>query len=174
MPANVLRGHWNEAHVKEILYTTAEQPHVLPIDVICEKFPRTFSIIVYISRTDRSYVRYMARFIRHETDDFSLPLTRKPSFLSDDDDAEDFFRAFERHQWKFCPASLGPSRPYDRQLDPRQVLPFCGVGGEVSSKHTWGHASVHCVKVDPSAQLRVSNLVRAISFFWCRCPKKLI
>lgn len=173
IPAHILHEHWDEAHVNEILYATAEQLHVLPIDVICEKYSRVFSVIVYISRTDRSYVRYMTRFIRHQRDDISLPLTEKPTFLSDDDDAEDFFRAFSKHQWKFCPASLGPSRIYDRELDPRQILPFCPVGGTVSSKHDWGHASVHCVEVDPSAQLRASKLVRVTNLHLFYCPRQI-
>ena len=159
VPTPVLRDHWDEVNVRDVLYATSERLLLLPIDVICQKFPQTFSIIVYISATGRSYVHYMSLFIRHHRDDVSLPLEEKPPFLLDSSDANDFFNAFRENQWKFCPVPLGPSRIHDRRLDPRQVLPFSSEGKSVSPEKIGRDTTVHRVKVDPSAQLRIPESV---------------
>lgn len=168
VPAGTLHEFWDVSHIKEILYKTPVQPLLLPITNIRDQYPQTLSIIVYISGSGRSYVRYLELFIQYEKNDDTLPLEEKPAFLPDTPEAKDFFEAFYENQWKFCPVPLGYGKLYKRKLYPRRILPLFREGDDVDSKKIGRETTVYCVKVDPSGLLHVSNPVRN------NCPQLIV
>lgn len=122
-----LTQYWTEAHVHDILFDTGDFHY--QIEDIREHYLRIFSILVWISMTGRSYVRYLKHFVQKGTGDSILPFRERPTLFPSTTDSEDFWTTFFKNQWMFCPVKLGPTKIYNRDLHPNQILPFTICGG---------------------------------------------
>lgn len=160
IPISKLRDYWTRSRLLEVVQVTDCQ---VPIDHIQNQYLRTFSILVWISRTGQPYLHYLDLFNRHERGDTSLPLQERPNFLPNANDADDLWTSFHRHQWMFCPVALGPQRLHDRKLHRKQILPLQIVKrlGHVKDGKP---AKVELAKLQPPKELNLSNRVSPLGF----------
>lgn len=135
-----LMKYWTVDLVKEIVFATEDIDY--QIVEIREQYLRIFSILVWISTTGRSYVRYLKHFVRNGRDDNSLPFTGRPDFFPNANDSEIFWTAFFENQWMFCPVQLGPNRLNNRNLHANQILPLT-IGEELGAQNIGRPASIH-------------------------------
>lgn len=82
--------------------------------------------------------------------DANLPLQERPRCLTSAPDADDFWAAFDKDQWMFCPVSIGPKvKLHNTRLQPRQILPL-QIVRELSKSGR--PAKVQLAKLQPSAE----------------------
>jgi len=147
-----LATYWTEDHVREIVFDIGDLDY--QIEDIRTQYLRIFSILVWISRTGQSYVRYLKHFMRNGRDDHVLPLRERPTFFPSAPDSESFWTTFFKSQWTFCPVQLGHNKIYNRNLHPSQILPFT-IFDDLGSENIGRPAKIRLAKVhasDPLAQ----------------------
>lgn len=159
----VLQQYWTSARVTEVLQATSN--YLLPIKDICQNYLQIFSILVWISQTESSYVRYLSYFTENAKDDSSLPLTQRPSFLPATRDADDFYKCFSEDQFKFCPVKLShkSGRMHNRKLHPRQILPFT-VEKTLGQERVGRPAIVYLATLNDPSMLSLPKYVRSTPF----------
>lgn len=153
-----LTQYWS-AHaddVQEIVSNTGDLNY--QIEDIRKRYLRIFSILVWISMTGRSYVRYLKHFVRNGKEDPILPFRERPAFFPSTTDSEVFWTTFFKHQWMFCPVQLGPRGIYDRDLHPNQILPF-SISGDLGSPDIGRPAKIRLAKVHASEALLQTHSV---------------
>lgn len=151
-----LTQYWTTDHVQEIVFDTEGLD--CQVQDIRNRYLRILSVLVWISTTGRSYVRYLGYFVRNGRDDHILPLRERPAFIPSTNDGEIFWTTFFKNQWKFCPVQLGPSRMYNRDLHPNQILPFT-ISGDLGSENIGRPANIRFAKVHASDTLSQTHLV---------------
>lgn len=150
-----LTQYWTTAHVQEIVFDTGGLD--CQVQDIRNRYLRIFSILVWMSMTGRSYVRYLKHFVRNGRDDQILPFRERPAFIPTTNDGEIFWPTFFKNQWMFCPVQLGPSL-FNRDLHPNQILPFT-IGDDLGSQNIGRPANIRLAKVHASETLSQTRLV---------------
>lgn len=153
-----LTQYWTADRIREIVFDTGDLDY--QIESIRKQYLRIFSILVWISMTGRSYVRYLQHFVREGRDDHSLPFRERPGLFPTTNDSEAFWTAFFKSQWIFCPLQLGPQM-YNRNLHPNQILPFT-ICGDLGSQDIVKPAKIRLAKINASERLVQSH---SVSFF---------
>ncbi|ROV89219.1 hypothetical protein VMCG_09900 [Cytospora schulzeri] len=153
IPTSKLRDYWTHVRVSEVVHVTECQ---VPIKDIREQYLQAFSIMVWISKTRRPYIRYLHSFNRYERGDSSLPFHERPRFLPSSNDADEFWAAFQQHQWAFCPVALGPRRLHDRKLHEKQILPL-QIVKKLGHVKDGKPAKVELAKLQSPTELILSN-----------------
>ncbi|ROW17218.1 hypothetical protein VPNG_01208 [Cytospora leucostoma] len=158
IPLPKLREYWTYSRVSQIVHATDCR---VPIEDIRKHYLQAFSILVWISKTGQPYVRYLNIFSQHGRGDTCLPHQERPNFLSSADDANEFWAAFDTHQWEFCPVVLGSGMLHDRRLHSKQILPL-------QIEHRLGHAKsgkpakVERAKLQSPVELGLSNSAHVV------------
>lgn len=151
-PFHILTKYWTTEQVREIVYDTGDLDY--QIEDIRGQYLRIFSILVWISTTSQSYVRYLKHFMRNGRDDHVLPFRERPTFFPSAPDSESFWTHFFKNQWMFCPVELGLRKIHNRELHSSQILPFTGFS-DLGSENIGRPAKIRLAKVhtsDPLAQ----------------------
>lgn len=151
-----LTQYWTAARVQEIMFGTGELDY--HIEDILKRYLRIFSILVWISTTGQSYVRYLKHFVRTNRDDYILPFRERPAFIPSTTDSEKFWTTFFKSQWMFCPVQLGPPGMHNRDLHPNQILPFT-IRGDLGSQDIGRPAKIRRAEVNASETLAHTHSV---------------
>lgn len=151
-----LAQYWTTTHVQEIVFDAEGLDY--QVQDIRNQYLRILSILVWMSTTGRSYVRYLKHFVRSGRDDHILPFRERPAFIPSTNDGEIFWTTFFKSQWMFCPVQLGPPRMYNRDLHPNQILPFT-ISGDLGSQNIGRPANIRLAKVHSSDTLLQTHLV---------------
>lgn len=151
-----LTQYWTAARVHEILSDTGDLDY--QIEDIRKQYLHIFSILVWISMTGRSYVRYLKHFVRKARDDCILPFRERPALFPSTTDSEVFWTTFFKNQWMFCPVQLGPRGVYNRDLHPNHILPFT-ICGDLGSQNIGRPAKIQLAKIHASETLAQTHSV---------------
>lgn len=159
IPTPTQSKYWTQAHVREVILATRDLD--LLIEDICTNYFQVFSILVWISTTGCSYIRYMEKFIQYRVDNTSLPLQDVPKFLTSAIDDQNFYRIFSEHQFMFCPVDLTAGTMRNRILDPSLILPL-KVERDLSTPTVGRPATVRLATLDQASVPKLSGSVRSL------------
>ncbi|KAL8392052.1 hypothetical protein RB595_002307 [Gaeumannomyces hyphopodioides] len=126
VPLIALTAFWTEQRLLGCLPDKSASTDDLGVyfnhPIVRKEYLKVFSILVDIGQP-----KNIVHFTNAEVRDADLPLDNLPSDWEDDDDISPWIGDFKKHQWKFCPHTLGASPLFKRNLDARLILPFTGM-----------------------------------------------
>ena len=115
---DVLVSFWTREKVASVLQTElGERANLIPRDLLRSHYLRVFSILVYISSRNSSFVDEIIGLYSAKVYDDRLPSEEPRERLS-----RDTWFSFDENQWAFCPIHLKLNGSLHQKLDPRTIF----------------------------------------------------
>lgn len=157
----VLKNYWTTQRIQSMLRAILQKASHFSANDIHEHYLIPLSVIVYMSTSRESFLDELHTFIMLKLDDGQVPLREQPEHLSND-----FWQAFSKRQWHFCPLKLGSSQCHDRYIDRRCIFPgietpFPGHIAQATGRSRGSNkATLKLMTVEPPGTGLPHNLVR--------------